>query len=129
MKKTVNKNVSKNVETQRQGEILRSLRKEKGIFIQEAAEKMGIPMSTYQAYELGYRVPSIANQKKLSAFYGKDRSYLLGYSDIENSDEIIKANEMKPSPEEMNLLNAYRDASRIEKDTILVLLGLAQVKK
>lgn len=124
-----NKNVSKNAETIRQGEILRDLRKDKGLYIKDVAEKLGIPVSTYQAYELGYRVPSIVNQKKLAEFYGKDRSYLLGYSDIENSDEIVKANEMKPSPEEMKVLNAYRDASRITKDAIAVLLGLAVVKK
>ena len=51
---------------------LKQLRKEIRYTQREVSEGTGIPFSTYVAYELGYRKPSLKNAKKLAAFFKCD---------------------------------------------------------
>lgn len=48
---------------------LKQLRKEIRYTQREVSEKSGIPFSTYVAYEMGYRKPSLDKAQKLANFY------------------------------------------------------------
>lgn len=48
---------------------LKQLRKEIRYTQREVCEGAGVPFSTYVAYELGYRKPSLAVAQKLANFY------------------------------------------------------------
>lgn len=48
---------------------LRQLRKELRYTLKEVSEGSGVAFSTYTAYELGNRKPSLANAQKLAKFY------------------------------------------------------------
>lgn len=48
---------------------LRQMRKEIRYTQREVSEATGIPFSTYVAYEMGYRNPSLNNAKKLADFF------------------------------------------------------------
>lgn len=53
----------------REKKTLKQLRKEIRHTQREVSEKSGVPFSTYVAYEMGYRAPSLAAAEKLAAFY------------------------------------------------------------
>ena len=48
---------------------LKQLRKEIRYTQKEVSEGSGIPFSTYVAYEMGYRKPSLKNAEKLAQFF------------------------------------------------------------
>ena len=48
---------------------VKELRKELRYTQKEVSELSGIPFSTYVAYEMGYRKPSLENAKKLAKFF------------------------------------------------------------
>ena len=48
---------------------LRQLRKEIRYTQREVSEGSGVPFSTYVAYEMGYRKPSLQSAQKLAAFF------------------------------------------------------------
>lgn len=48
---------------------LRQLRKEIRYTQREVSDGAGVPFSTYVAYEMGYRKPSLEKAKKLAAFF------------------------------------------------------------
>lgn len=48
---------------------LKQLRKEIRYTQREVSEGSGVPFSTYVAYELGYRKPSLKNAEKLANFF------------------------------------------------------------
>ena len=66
---------------------LKKLRKEKGITRKEAAEKSGIGIASYSAYEDGKRLPkrNPENYDKLAELYGVSADYL---KDDSQGDEL-----------------------------------------
>lgn len=48
---------------------LRQLREEQRLYQREVSDGAGIPFSTYVAYEMGYRGPSLKNANKLAAYF------------------------------------------------------------
>lgn len=60
------------------GEIIKALRKDKGITIAEAADMLGVATRTYSSYEAEEREPNITAINKLADFYGVTTDYLLG---------------------------------------------------
>lgn len=48
---------------------LKELRKENRYTQREVCEGSGLAFSTYTAYELGYRKPSLVNAEKLAKFF------------------------------------------------------------
>lgn len=61
-------------------EILKQLRKEKGLTQYEVAKLLDITVSAYGNYELNQREPNIENLIKLSDFYGVSVDFLIGHS-------------------------------------------------
>lgn len=61
-------------------EILKQLRKEKGLTQSEVAKILNITVSAYGNYELNQREPSIEYLIKLSDFYGVSVDFLIGHS-------------------------------------------------
>lgn len=49
---------------------LKQLRKENRYTQREVADGSGVGFSSYVAYEMGYRKPSLRNAEKLAKFYG-----------------------------------------------------------
>lgn len=49
---------------------LRELRKEIRYTQREVSDGSGVAFSTYIAYEMGYRMPSLVNAQKLADFFG-----------------------------------------------------------
>lgn len=59
-------------------DILKKLRSEKSLTLQEVSEKSGVSYSAYQKYELGIRELGAKSLVKLADFYGVSVDYLLG---------------------------------------------------
>lgn len=49
---------------------LKEIRREQRYTLQAVAEKTGIPLSTYTAYEGGYRTPRVDAAIKIAKFFG-----------------------------------------------------------
>jgi len=63
------------------GNRVRTLRKEKGLSINEAAEKMKVKRPTYSSWELGYRIPQSKSLQELAKLLDTHESYLMQTSD------------------------------------------------
>lgn len=59
-------------------EVLKKLRKEKGITQEEISKILNISRGAYAKYETGANLPPAPNIKKLADFYGVSADYLLG---------------------------------------------------
>lgn len=57
------------------------LRKSHGFSQRDVAEKIGLPVRSYQRYELGESVPVISSIVALARLYGVSTDYLLGLRD------------------------------------------------
>ena len=55
---------------------LRYLRKRKGITQTELAEALGIPVTTYNAYETGQNRPRMETMQKIADFYGRTVQFI-----------------------------------------------------
>lgn len=59
-------------------DILKELRKNKGITQEELSKLLNISRGAYAKYETGANIPPAPNIKKLADFYGVSADYLLG---------------------------------------------------
>lgn len=66
---------------------LKQLRLENDMLQKETAAKLGLQRSTYVNYENGYREPDLETIKKIANYYDCTIDYLLGMTEIRNSDE------------------------------------------
>mgnify|MGYP000184847294 CR=1 FL=1 len=62
-------------------EIIKQLRQNRKLTMQEVAEKSGVSYSAYQKYELGIREIGAKSLEKLADFYGVSTDYILGRPD------------------------------------------------
>lgn len=60
-------------------EILKELRKEKGLSQKEVADAIGVTRGAYGNYEQGTREPSIDILIKICKFFNTTPNYLLGF--------------------------------------------------
>ena len=67
---------------------LRTIRKNKGLTLEEVGKGVGLATNTISRYEKGKREPKLAIWKKLAEFYGVSVSYLQGV-DL-NLDDMLK---------------------------------------
>ncbi|MCM1009101.1 MAG: helix-turn-helix domain-containing protein [Ruminococcus flavefaciens] len=65
----------------KRGQILKDLRRAKGLNQSYFAELLGISLTAYQKYEHGTAEPNFDNLSKLADFYGVTTDYLLGRPD------------------------------------------------
>lgn len=69
------------------GERLKSLRKKKGLTIEQVAEMLELGRSTYAGYETEGRKPQLETIIKLAQFYNTSADYILGLTDNPQSRE------------------------------------------
>ena len=71
-------------------EILKKLRKEKGITSEELANELGVSTSTILMWESGERAPKKENISTICSFFGCDYNYLGGLSEIKNTTSDVQ---------------------------------------
>ena len=64
------------------------LRKELNLTQEELAQKIGYTRTAISAWEIGRNEPSNADTIKLAEYFGVSTDYLLGKSDIRNTEEF-----------------------------------------
>ena len=60
---------------------LRYLRKKKGVTQTEVAKSLGIPVSTYNSYELGHYTPKDKTKQKIANYFGRSVQFIF-FKDI-----------------------------------------------
>lgn len=60
---------------------LRYLRKKKGVTQTEVARSLGVPVSTYNAYETGQNVPRDPMKQKIANYYSRSVQFIF-FKDI-----------------------------------------------
>lgn len=73
---------------------IKKIRIESGLSRKEAAEKMGIPYTTYTNYETGYRTPKIETIRSISSLLNVPINYLLGIAPFNNMEAIDNMQEV-----------------------------------
>ena len=88
-------------------EIIKQLRQNRKLTMQEVAEKSGVSYSAYQKYELGIREIGTKALEKLADLYGVTTDYLLGRetSEPETIDKLV--GEFNMSALEKEILDNY----------------------
>lgn len=91
----------------KRGQILKELRKSKGLNQSFFAEMLGISLTAYQKYEHGTAEPNFDNLSKLADFYDVTTDYLLGREtgDPETIDKLV--GEFNMSALEKEILDNY----------------------
>lgn len=69
---------------------LKELRKEKGLTQQGLADKLNKSKSTISSYESNRRTPDINVVRDIAEFFNVSADYLIGKSEIRNSNDKIK---------------------------------------
>lgn len=82
-------------------EMLRKLRREKGITMKELGETVGVAESTISQYETGKRSPDFETLLKFGEFFNVSTDYLLGRSDTKKFP--AEAGDQKLSKEEKDI--------------------------
>lgn len=88
-------------------EILKTLRKNQGLSVQDISEKCDISVGVYKAYESGQRNVGVPALCKIADFYGVTVDYLLGRS-------------APPPPTLEDMLDKCPDLSELEKKFMVV---------
>ena len=102
-------------------EILKDLRKEKGLTQKELSEKLKIGQATVACYENGDREPHIYSLIAYANFFECSVDYLLGRADDFGNVTVNKKDEL--SSDEKEFLQTYRTLSKKDK---MRALGYAQ---
>lgn len=97
------------------GKRIRKLRLERGVTQSELSNYLGLTPKMVSFYELEQRFPPQDIIIKLADYFNVSADYLLGRSEIRNSDELLKeySSLYNKSPKEIeeyiNLLKSYND--------------------
>ena len=98
---------------------LKELRTEKGLTQTELGEKTGLNYSTVSDYERGNKKdPYMSTLRTLSTFFDVSIDYLIGESNIRNSDIIERCQELfkKLTDENAKKVYSYAEFLRGEQD-------------
>lgn len=96
--------------------IIKDLRKEKGLTQMQLAIQLQIDQTTVSKWELGKAIPDTAMLITLSRFFDVSTDYLLGNSDFYYPDRLQSAQKnVGLSPDEQSILDDYRSLSRPER--------------
>ena len=120
-------------------EMLRDLRKSKGLTGQQVADELGISYKVYQTYESGARNAGLPVVEKLADFYGVTTDYLLGRKAPDNplltmgDDAFIKAYREMPEYAKIIFADAMRKLSQAaagetEQGSIMLTKTLGQLE-
>lgn len=109
--------------------ILRKLRTDKGLTMQEASDKMGIDRSALSRLESGERALNEFYLKSLSNFYDVSTDYILGLSENKRPEtKIVEKIVTVPSQDNSNFSPEHRAVldliSRLDRDDLIMLKGM-----
>jgi transcriptional regulator with XRE-family HTH domain len=91
-------------------ERLRQLRKEKGLTLEQLAQALATTKATLSRYENNERKPKAEFVQQLAGYFHVSVDYLLGRTDIRNSDVIEEAIKDDPELERIwNMLSNRED--------------------
>jgi transcriptional regulator with XRE-family HTH domain len=83
------------------GERLRQIRKNRGLTLQDMADKLGVARSTYSGYESNYRHPPLEILTQIAEILKTSTDYLLGLTEnpypkepTRNVKELLKENDL-----------------------------------
>lgn len=71
------------------GELLRKLREDKGLSQQDLAELAGVQASAISHFELGRRLPSFENIRRLADALNVTSDFLLGREDVRDRKSVV----------------------------------------
>lgn len=94
---------------------LKTLRFEKNLTQKALAEALSVTISTLSHWECGYQEPSFKDLISICDFFEVQIDYLLGRSDDFGNVTVKKESSPSLTPEEQNLLNAFRLLPREER--------------
>lgn len=107
---------------------LQELRKEKKFTQEEAADKFGVKLSTYQKYERDAISPPYDILIKIADFYNVSTDYLLGRTDIKAMAGTTPAEQLDVTAAEQEIIRRYtefpEEVRLLLLDTIRKLVGL-----
>lgn len=107
---------------------LQELRKEKKFTQEEAADKFGVKLSTYQKYERDAISPPYDILIKIADFYGVSTDYLLGRTDIKAMAGTTPAEQLDVTAAEQEIIRRYtefpEEVRLLLLETIRKLVGL-----
>ena len=99
-------------------DILKKLRSEKNLTLQEVSEKSGVSYSAYQKYELGIRELGAKSLVKLADFYGVSVNYLLGREEAPDPmEQLAKLSSMEVT--EQVLLEKYLELPKASREIVI----------
>lgn len=101
-------------------DVLRSLRTDSGLTMEELARRVGVTKAAINNYEKGIRYPKPETLEALADFFNVDLGYLTG-RESRTSRSL--------TDEELRILNAYRAASEDVKTAIAGALGVKREKE
>lgn len=98
-------------------DLLRELRRQKGVTLKEVSDAIGITLSAYSNYEQGLREPSLQILKKICEYYEISADYFL---ELETDTGTKLYTNTPPTPaalplDETELLKNYRALSYVGK--------------
>lgn len=98
-------------------DLLRELRRQKGVTLKEVSDAIGITLSAYSNYEQGLREPSLQILKKICEYYEISADYFL---ELETDTGTKLYTNTPPAPaalplDETELLKNYRALSYVGK--------------
>lgn len=107
---------------------LQELRKEKKFTQEEAADKFGVKLSTYQKYERDAISPPYDILIKIADFYNVSTDYLLGRTDIKAMAGTTPAEQLDVTAAEQEIIRRYtefpEEVRLLLLETIRKLVGL-----
>lgn len=99
-------------------DILKKLRSEKKLTLQEVSEKSGVSYSAYQKYELGIRELGAKSLVKLADFYGVSVNYLLGREEAPDPIEQLATLSSMEVTEQV-LLEKYLELPKASREIVI----------
>lgn len=107
----------------KRGQILKELRKAKGLNQSYFSEMLGISLTAYQKYEHGTAEPNFDNLSKLADFYGVTTDYLLGRETRDPETPIAAfAKEANLKELEEVLITKYLELSDKQRESVMEFL-------
>ena len=99
-------------------DILKKLRSEKKLTLQEVSEKSGVSYSAYQKYELGIRELGAKSPVKLADCYGVSVNYLLGREEAPDPmEQLAKLSSMEVTEEV--ILEKYLELPKASRKIVI----------
>lgn len=99
---------------------LKTLRLSKGISQSKLAESIGVSQQSINKYENHNIEPDIEVLCALADYFSTSVDYLIGHSDIDHKFEKITPFDL--NEDEAKLMKSYRKLTRIEKDSVHLII-------